>query len=67
MRLEKKPGIPTGRVVLKVQPTVPQPGPTMLEVLERIHRDQKGRGHRQMCEEDMHSEIAWMRADDDVT
>ena len=64
LQLEKKLGIPPGRVVLTVQPTVPQPGPTMLEVLERIHRDQKARGRRQMQEEEMATEIARMQPDD---
>jgi hypothetical protein len=39
LRLEKPVALPPGRVVVTVQPTGPARGPTMLEVLERIHRD----------------------------
>lgn len=40
-------------------------GPTMLEVLDRIHQDQVRRGQRPMTEEEMAAEIARMRAEDD--
>jgi hypothetical protein len=39
-----------------VQTTGPKSGPTMLEVLERIHRDQQQRGQRPMTEEEMAAE-----------
>jgi hypothetical protein len=37
----------------------------MLEVLDRIHREQKQRGHRPMTEEEMAAEVARMRAEED--
>jgi len=61
LQLDKKLTLPPGRVTLTVQPTVPAVGPTMLEVLDRIHRDQKQRGHTPITEEEMASEIAQMR------
>jgi hypothetical protein len=66
LRLEKKLALPPGRVTLTVQPTGPRSGPTMLEVLDRIHRDQQQRGTRPMTEEEMAAEIARMRAEDDA-
>jgi hypothetical protein len=63
--LEKKLALPPGRVTVTVQPTGPRPGPTMLEVLDRIHRDQQRRGRRPMTEEEMAGETAQMRAEDD--
>src|SRR5947208_7069703 len=65
LQLEKKLALPPGRVTVTVQPTGPGPGPTMLEVLDRIQRDQQQRGHRPMTEEEMAAEIAQMRAEDD--
>jgi hypothetical protein len=37
----------------------------MLEVLDRIHRDQQQRGRRPMTEEELAAEIARMRCEDD--
>jgi hypothetical protein len=65
MRLEKKLPLPPGRVTLTVQPAIPSSGPTMLEVLDRIHRDQQQRGRKPMTEEEMAAEIAQMRGEDD--
>src|SRR5579859_870745 len=65
LQLEKKLALPPGRVTITVQPTMPPTGPTMLEVLDRIHRDQQRPGHRQMTEEDMTAEIAQRRAHED--
>src|ERR1700704_2724403 len=65
LHLEKKLTLPPGRVTVTVQPTGPRPGPMMLEVLDRIHRDQQQRGRRPMTEEEMAAEIARMRAEDD--
>jgi hypothetical protein len=65
LQLEKKLALPPGRVTITVQPTPPPTGPTMLEVLDRIHRDQQRRCHPQMTEEGMATEIAQMRADED--
>jgi hypothetical protein len=64
LQLEKKLDLPPGRVTVTVQPTGPRPGPTMLEVLDRIHRDRQQRGDRPMTEEEMAAEIAQMRAED---
>jgi hypothetical protein len=65
LQLEKKLPLPPGRVLLTVQPTGPKTGPTMLEVLDRIHRDQAERGRKPMTEEEMAAEIAQTRAEDD--
>ena len=66
LQLDKKLTLPAGRVTLTVQQTAPAGGPTMLEVLDRIHRDQHQRGRRSMTEEEMAAEIALMRGDDDA-
>jgi len=65
LHLEKKLALPPGRVTVTVQPPVAQAGPTMLEVLDRIHRDQQQRGWRPMTDEEMAAEIARARAEDD--
>jgi hypothetical protein len=65
LHLEKKLTLPPGRVTVTVQPTGPGSGPTMLEVLDRIHRDQQQRGRKPMSEEEMAAEIARMRAEDE--
>src|SRR5437870_11004807 len=65
LQLEKKLSLPPGRVVVTVQPTGTRIGPTMLEVLDRIHHDQQQRKRRPMTEEEMAAEIAQMRAEDD--
>ena len=65
LHLEKKLALPPGRVTVTVQPSGPRLGPTMLEVLERIHRDQQQLGRRPMTEEQMAAEIARMRAEED--
>ena len=65
LQLDKKLTLPPGRVTLTVPPTESGSGPTMLEVLDRIHRDQQQRGRRPMTEEEMAAEIAQMRGEDD--
>ncbi len=65
LHLEKKVALPPGRVTVTVQPSGPVSGPTMLEALDRIHRDQQQRGRRPMTEAEMATEIAQMRAEDD--
>lgn len=65
LQLEKKLDLPPGRVTVTVQPTGPRTGPTALEVLDRIHREQRLRGDRPMTEEEMAAEIAQMRAEDE--
>ncbi len=65
LHLEKRVALPPGHVVVTVQSTESGTGPTMLEVLSRIHRDQVQRGRRPMSEEEMAAEIAEMRAEED--
>jgi hypothetical protein len=65
LHLKNKLALPPGRVTITVQPTVPGFGPTMLEELDRIHREQQRRGRKAMTEEEMAAEIARMRGDDD--
>ncbi len=65
LHLDKQLALPPGRVTVTVQPTGPDSGPTMLEVLDRIHHEQRQRGRRPMTEEEMAAEIARMRAEDD--
>lgn len=65
LHLEKKLPLPPGRVTVIVQSRGAGSGPTMLEVLDRIHRDQQQRGRKPMTEEEMAAEIAQGRAEDD--
>jgi hypothetical protein len=65
LRLEKKLTLPPGRVTVTVQPSAPNTGPTMLEVLDRIHQDQQRRGRKPPTEEEVAAEIAQMRSEDD--
>jgi hypothetical protein len=64
LRLEKKLAVPPGRVTVTVQSTGLGSGPTMLEVLDRIHRDQQHRGRKPTTEEEMAAEIAEVRGED---
>jgi hypothetical protein len=64
LQLDEKVALPPGRVTLTVRPTGVRSGPTMLEVLDRIHREQRQRGRRPMTEEEMAAEIAQMRAEE---
>jgi hypothetical protein len=65
LQLSEKLALPPGRVRVTVEAAGPKSGPTMLEVLERIHRDQQRRGRRPMTEEEMAAEINRMRSEDD--
>lgn len=65
LQLKYKLALPPGRVTVTVQATEPKEGPSMLEVLERIHRDQQQQGRTPMTEEEMAVEIAQLRADDE--
>ena len=65
LQLEKKLALPPGRVTVTVQPTGPKSGPTMLEILDRIHQEQQQRGREPMTDEDMAVEIARLRGEDD--
>lgn len=64
LRLEEKLTLPPGRVSVTIQPAEPRNGPTMLEVLGRIHQEQLQRGRQAMTEDEMAAEIAQMRDDD---
>ena len=63
LRLEQPLDLPPGKVVVTVEPAEAMPGPTMMEVLDRIHRDRAARGNRGLNEEEMAARIAEMRAD----
>ena len=65
LHLERKVALPPGPVTVEVRPAKPASGPTMLEVLDRIHQDQRRRGQPPMTEEEMAHQIEQMRADDD--
>jgi hypothetical protein len=65
LRLDRQLPLGPGRVVVTVQPVATKAGPGMLEVLDRIHHDQRQRGRRPMTEEEMAAEIATLRAEDD--
>jgi len=66
LQLENKIALPPGRVMVTVEPTGLRAGPTMLEVLDRIHRDQHQRGRRPITEEEMAAEMAERRAEEDA-
>jgi hypothetical protein len=63
--LDNKVTLPPGRVTVTLQASTPKAGPEMLEVLDRIHRDQQQRGRRPMTEKEMAAEIAAMQAEDE--
>jgi len=65
VRLDKKVGLPPGRVTVEVRTVATPSGPTMLEVLDRIHLDQQRRGRVPVSEQEMAGEIERMRSDDD--
>src|SRR5262249_39425170 len=65
LQLEKKGPLPPGRVPVTVESMAAASGPTALEVLDRIHRDQQQRGRRPMTEEEMAAEIDRLRAEDE--
>ena len=65
LHLEKKLALPPGRVAVTVQPAAPTAGPTMLEVLDRIHREQQRRGRKPLTEEETAAKVERLRAEDD--
>jgi len=65
LQLERKVTLPPGRVTVTVHAATAKSGPTMLAVLDQIHRAQQQRGRRPMTEAEMAAEIARMRAEDD--
>jgi hypothetical protein len=60
---EKLVGLPPGRVQLTVQPIAPPSpsGPGLLEVLDRIHREQEARGYQARSKEEIDEEINALR------
>jgi hypothetical protein len=64
LRLAQKLELPPGPVQVTVQAAQPHAGPTMLEVLDRIHREQQQRGHKPMTDEEMAAEIAALRSEE---
>lgn len=64
LQLEQRVALPPGRVTVTVQLASPGSGPSLLEVLDHIHRSQQQRGHKPMSEEEMAQEIAQMRAEE---
>jgi hypothetical protein len=64
LRLEEKLTLPPGRVSVTIQAEESTAGPTMLEVLKRIHREQFERGRLPMTEEEMVTGIAEVCDDD---
>lgn len=65
LQLEDKLALPPGRVTVTVQTIAPKSGSTMLEILERIHREQPQCGRVSMTEREMDAEIAQMRSEDE--
>jgi hypothetical protein len=65
LALDSKVALPPGRVTVTLGPAEAKSGPTVLEVLDRIHQEQRQQGRRLMSEEEMAAEIARMRAEDD--
>jgi len=65
VQLEKKTTLPPGRVTVELRPVNSQSGPSYLEVLDRIHKEQQERGYVPPTEEEMAREIEAMRRDDD--
>jgi hypothetical protein len=58
LQLDEKIALPPGRVTVTVQAPVSKQGVGILEVLDRIHREQRERGRRPMREDEMAAEIA---------
>jgi hypothetical protein len=65
LQLDKKVALAPGRVIVTMSPSESRTGPTMVEVLDRIHHDQQRRGRRPITEEEMATEIAQLRGEDD--
>lgn len=64
LQLNEKLPLPPGRVMVTVQTAAPKSAATLLEVLDRIRREQQQRGHVPMTEEEMEAEMAQMRSED---
>jgi hypothetical protein len=63
LQLDERIPLPPGRVTVTVEASGRKQGPGMLEVLDRIHREQRARGQRPMTDEEMAAEIAAARAE----
>lgn len=64
LNLANKLPLPPGPVTVTVRSAISSTGPTMLEVLDRIHDAQAQRGCKAPTEEEMAAEIARLRAED---
>ncbi len=64
LRLAEKTKLPPGPVHLTIQPTGTGAGPTMLEVLDRIQREQAERGQQPQTAAEIQAEIAEIRGDE---
>lgn len=65
LQLEKKLALPPGRVIVTVQRAEQKSGPTMLETLDHIHREQQRRGRKPITEAEMAAEIDQLRGEDE--
>jgi hypothetical protein len=65
IRLDHRIELPPGKIVVTAEPAPAKTGETMLELLDRIHRERAARGERGLNEEEMAARIAEMRADDE--
>src|SRR5260370_38739791 len=67
LELDEKLPLPPGRVTVTVHPaSVPElPRPGVLEVLDRIHRDQQKRGYKGITEEETAAVIADIRGEEE--
>jgi hypothetical protein len=63
LRLDQRIELPPGKVVVTVVPAPVRTGPTMMEVLDRIHRDRAARGELPKTREQIDAEYADVRAD----
>ncbi len=65
LELDEKLSLSPGRVTVSVQavPTAETTAPTILDVLDRIHREQRERGFQGMTEEEISALIADIRGD----
>ncbi len=65
LQLEQKLPLRPGKVTVTVQPSKHSAGPTMLEVLDRIHREQHHRKRPPMTDAEMAAEIRQRLAEEE--
>lgn len=65
LQLKEKLALPPGPVTVTVRASEAKSSPTVLEVLDRIHQEQRQRGRPAMTEEEMAAEIAHMRTEEE--